>query len=164
MLLGILSDSHGRAMMVRHAMSLFDAQGVTQIIHCGDVGGLDVFDEMAGRKLAFVWGNTDEPEAGVEAYLRTLGIASPQHVPVQLECDGKRIAVFHGHEEGFARGVRGLDVEYLFHGHTHIARDEKFNGKRVINPGALHRAARKTVATLDTVTGCVTFHEIDGRA
>lgn len=164
MLLGILSDSHGRAMMVRRAMALFDALGAAQIIHCGDVGGVDVFDEMAGRKVAFVWGNTDEPEAGVEAYLRTVGIAPPPAVPVRLECDGKRIAVFHGHEEGFAAGLRRLEVDYLFHGHTHMARDEHFNGKRVINPGALQRAARKTVATLDTVTDCVTFHEIGERS
>ena len=163
MLLGILSDSHGRALMVRKAMALFDALGVAQIIHCGDVGGMDVFDEMAGRNVAFVWGNTDEPDAGVEAYLRTIGIPPPPAVPVRLQCDGKRIAVFHGHEEGFARGLRGLDVDYLFHGHTHIARDEKYNSKRVINPGALQRAAKKSVATLDTVTDCVTFHEIAER-
>jgi putative phosphoesterase len=146
--------------MVRKAMALFDSLGVTQVLHCGDVGGMDVFDEMAGRKVAFVWGNTDEPEAGAEAYLHTVGIAPPREVPVRLECDGKRIAMFHGHEEGFARALRALDVDYLFHGHTHVARDEKFSGKRVINPGALHRAARKTVATLDTVTDCVTFHEV----
>lgn len=163
MLIGILSDSHGRAMMVRRAMALFDALGATQIIHCGDVGGVDVFDEMVGRRVAFVWGNTDEPDSAQNAYLRSVGLTPPADVPVRLECDGKRIAVFHGHEPEFARSLRNLEVDYVFHGHTHIARDEQYNGRRIINPGALHRAVKKTAATLDTVTESVTFHEIAER-
>jgi len=163
LLLGIMSDSHGRALMVRKALALFDALGVVQVIHCGDVGGENVFDELVGRRVAFVWGNTDEPGGGIEAYLRTVSIPAPRSVPIRLECDGKSIAVFHGHERGFDSALRNLDVDYLFHGHTHIPRDERIHGKRVINPGALHRASPKTVATLDTVTDQLTFHEITGR-
>lgn len=162
MLLGLMSDSHGRAMMVRNALTLFDSLGVDRIIHCGDVGGENVFDELVGRDVAFVWGNTDDPHGGIETYLRTVGIPPPQAPPLRLDCVNKRIAVFHGHEPGFASAVRHLDVDYLFHGHTHQCRDEHVGGKRIINPGALHRASPKTVATLDLVTDHVTFHEIAG--
>lgn len=160
MLVGILSDSHGRHLAVRQAMTLFDKLGISQVIHCGDVGSTEVFDEMIGRSCAFVWGNMDFPHDGLLSYARSLGLPIPEEVPVRLELDGKRFAVLHGHEPGFNVALQRLDVDYILHGHTHIARDEMLHGKRIINPGALHRAARKTVATLDTQTDQLTFHEI----
>ena len=73
---------------------------------------------------------------------------------------GKQIAVFHGHEGPFHWAIDHLEVDYLLHGHTHVVRDERVSGKRIINPGALHRAARKTVATLDVDRDELIFHEI----
>lgn len=143
-------------------MALFDKLGVSQVIHCGDVGSSEVFDEMIGRPCTFVWGNMDFPHDGLLTYAQSLGLPIPQEVPVRVELDGKRFAVFHGHEPGFNAALRSLDVDYILHGHTHVACDEMLNGKRIINPGALYRAARKTVATLDTQSNQVTFHEIRG--
>ncbi len=160
MLIGILSDSHGRHLAVRVAVALFDKLGVSHLIHCGDVGSSDVFDQMVGRPCTFVWGNMDFPADGLLTYAQALGLAIPHDIPVRLELGGKRFAVFHGHEPGFNKAIQRLDVDYILHGHTHVACDEKYNGKRVINPGALHRAARKTVATLDTETDQLTFHEV----
>jgi len=160
LLVGILSDSHGRHLAVRAAMELFDKLGVSHVIHCGDVGSPDVFDEMIGRPLNFVWGNMDFPEDGLLTYAQSLGLPIPQAIPVRLDLDGKRFAVFHGHEANFDTAPHQLEVDYILHGHTHVACDEKRNGIRIINPGALHRAARKTVATLDTGTDQLTFHEI----
>lgn len=160
MLVGILSDSHGRYPAVRQAMALFDRLGVQHVIHCGDVGDEDVFDELVGRPFTFVWGNTDYGSDGLKAYLETLGISPPVEVPTRLQLDGKRFAIFHGHERGFEAAVAGLEVDYLLHGHSHVPRNERLFGKRVINPGALHRVRQRTVATLDTEADTVTFHEI----
>ena len=162
MLIGILSDSHGRHLAVRQAIALFDQLGVAHIIHCGDVGSPEVFDEMLGRPCTFVWGNMDFPDEGLLTHARATGLPIPAEIPTRLELDGKRIAVFHGHEPGFSDAVRRLDVDYILHGHTHVVCDERLDGKRIINPGALFRAARKTVATLDTTTDELTFHEIRG--
>lgn len=63
MKLGIMSDSHGHAGPVRLALTLLDGRGADAIIHCGDVGSLDVLDELAGRRCWFVWGNTDYARA-----------------------------------------------------------------------------------------------------
>ncbi len=160
MLIGILSDSHGQHRMVRKAMSLFDKSGVSHIIHCGDVGGIPVIDEMVGNDCTFVWGNMDSRDGGLEEYLQTVGISIPVAVPTRLTLGGKRFAVFHGHEPAFALSLDTLDVEYVLHGHTHTARDERVGSVRVINPGALHDAPRKTVAVLDTVSDSLSFHEI----
>ena len=162
MLIGILSDSHGRHLAVRQAVALFDQLGASHLIHCGDVGSPEVFDEMVGRPFTFVWGNMDFPHDGLLTYAQSLGLAIPQEVPVRIELGGKTFAVFHGHEPGFDSAMRRLNVDYVLHGHTHVACDEKFSGKRIINPGALYRAARKTIAMLDTKTDELVFHEVRG--
>lgn len=159
-LIGILSDTHGQYLGTHRAVALFDKLGVEHIIHCGDVGGESVFDELLGRPCTFVWGNMDRRDGGLLAYLQCVGIPVPTEVPTRIKLDGKRIAVFHGHERGFQRAVRTLDVDCLLHGHSHVVRDEIHGGKRIINPGALHRARRKTVAVLDTTNDELTFYEI----
>lgn len=160
MLIGILSDSHNHCEPVRRALALFDSLGVTQLIHCGDVGGTGVFDEFVGRDLAFVWGNTDYPEEGLLAYLDTVGIGVPDRVPVRLTLDGKTFAVFHGHERGFDSAIASLDVDYILHGHSHIPHHDLRGKTHIVNPGALHRTRQKTVATLDTAMDKLTFHNI----
>lgn len=157
-----MSDSHGRHNAVRRALARFDELGVQEIIHCGDVGGMSVFDELAGRKVSFVWGNTDEPDQALIAYIVSIGLALPGTLPLRLSLDGKQLAVFHGHESNFDAAVSHLAVDYILHGHTHVPRNETIRDRRIINPGALHRAPRKTVATLDVSGGRVDFHAIDG--
>ena len=70
------------------------------------------------------------------------------------------LPIYHGHERGFRDAPYRLDVDYIFHGHSHQIRDEQLDGVRIINPGALCRANPKTVATLDTETDQLTFHKI----
>ena len=160
MLIGILSDTHGQHLAVRRAVALFDQLGVEHIIHCGDVGGETVFDELVGWRCTFVWGNMDRRPGRLLGYLDNVGIPVPAEMPTMIELGGKRFAIFHGHEPSFARAAINLDVDYILHGHTHAPRDETLNGKRIINPGALHRVHRRTVATLETVSDELTFHEI----
>jgi putative phosphoesterase len=160
LLVGILSDSHGKYLAVRQALALFDKLGVSYIIHCGDVGGPAVFDELIGRRVSFVWGNMDLADDGRLAYLEAIGIRPPSELPVRLELDGKTFAVFHGHENGFNKAAKTLEVDYILHGHTHTPRDQTVSGKRFINPGALHHTRRQTVATLDTAIDEVRFHAI----
>jgi putative phosphoesterase len=162
MLVGIMSDSHGRQRAVRAALALFDARGVSHVVHCGDVGGQVVFDELVGRSVTFVWGNTDVPSGGLLAYLATVGVRPPRSVPETLRLDGKTLAVYHGHEPGFDEAVRGTRFDYLLHGHTHERRDERSGRMRVINPGALHRASPHTVAVLDTAADALEFLTVAG--
>ncbi len=157
MLIGILSDSHGQRLRVRSALALFDRLGVEHVVHCGDVGGTDVLDELIGRAAHFVWGNCDAPDRGVRAYLDTVGLPAPPHPPLELALSGKRILVYHGHERDFHRAVGRADADYLLHGHTHTRRDDRIGRMRIINPGALHRANPKTVATLDLASDRLAF-------
>ena len=150
--------------MVRRAVQIFNELGAQHLIHCGDIGGTGVFDELLHCPLTFVWGNCDFYDSGLLAYLKSVKIAEPaERPPTVVTLAGKRIAVFHGHEQGFHRAPESLDVQYIMHGHTHVARDESANGTRIINPGALHRARVKSVASLDLAEDKLTFHEVDSR-
>lgn len=148
MKLGILSDSHGRVEMVRRALAELDAAGTQVFVHCGDVGGLDVLDELAGRRAWFVWGNTDEPRPFWRPHVAELGLPWPDG-PVELALAGRSIGVYHGHERAFREALRDARFDYLLHGHTHQRDDYREGPMRVINPGALHRVALPTVAVLD---------------
>jgi uncharacterized protein len=159
LIVGVMSDTHGNHLAARKAVEIFKRVGVGHIIHCGDVGGEGVFDELIGHPLTFVWGNTDEPNQALAAYVRALGVALPNGVPAQVELGGKRFAVFHGHEKQF-RSCKLLKVDYVLYGHTHEADVEVLDGKCFVNPGALFRANPKTVATIDTQSSEIKFHAV----
>ena len=159
MIVGVMSDTHGHVLAARVAIELFELAGVGYVIHCGDVGGEEVFDELMGKPVTFVWGNTDTPDDGLVAYLKATGFSVPDGVPARVELDGKKFAVFHGHEPQF-RTCKQLDVDFVLYGHTHEADVEVLDGKCFVNPGALFRANPKTVATINTQTSEIQFHEV----
>jgi putative phosphoesterase len=155
-----MSDTHGHYLAAREAMEIFEREGAGHIIHCGDVGGEDVFDELMGKPITFVWGNTDTPNDVLVAYLQATGLTIPNGVPARIELGGKKFAVFHGHESQF-RACKQLDVDFVLYGHTHEADVEVLDGKCFVNPGALFRADPKTVATINTETNDIQFHEVN---
>ncbi len=162
MKLGIMSDSHGRAGLVQNALAVLKAAGAEAVIHCGDVGGLPVFDALAGWRCWFVWGNTDFPDPSWRAYLAALQIDWPGG-PLSIRVARRRIAIFHGHEHAFQEALLAGEHDYLLHGHSHRANDYRVGAMRVINPGALHRVSTRTVALLDLATDELCFHEVDAR-
>lgn len=159
MKLGILSDSHGRIPALRQALHVLTETGAEAFIHCGDVGGVDALEELAGRTCWFVWGNTDVPHPAWRAHVEELGLSWPSG-PVRLELEGKHIGVFHGHEREFVKAIDEAKLDYLLHGHTHERDDYYVGSMRVINPGALHRVSTRTVATLDLATGTLEYYEV----
>lgn len=157
MLLGILSDTHDRIDAAAAAVALLKGAGAEFFLHCGDVGGEGVLDQLAGLRAAFVWGNTDWDHAALQRYAADLGIQCLGAFG-ELELDGKAIAIAHGDDSRSVRRVLdGQKHDYLFVGHSHVKADQRFGRVRVINPGALHRAREKTVATLDTTSDLLRF-------
>ena len=157
--LGIGSDSHGRVHHLRRALEMLQSAGADAFIHCGDIGGVDAIDELAGRRCWFVWGNTDDPHPTWRKYMEDLGMSWPTG-PLELELAGKRVSVFHGHERQFQRTLDAADHDYLLHGHTHRRDDYRLGKMRVINPGALHRVAVRKVALLDLDRDHLEFLEV----
>lgn len=179
MLLGILSDSHGRHERTARAVRILRGYGAEAFIHCGDIGTRLVLDALAGLNAWFVWGNNDVPDDPfLNQYVAALGLPLPPEPPLRVRLAGRCLAVFHGHEPEFGRLIDALragradqvaalvgDAQFVLYGHTHVAADEQLGGVRLINPGALHRARQYTVALLDLESDklmSVPLPEVDG--
>jgi hypothetical protein len=158
MILGILSDTHGRSEIAERAIALLLDRGSEFIIHCGDVGD-GVLELLPSGKSAFVFGNTDYDVEGLRRLAKSLDVRCFDHGGI-VELGGKRIAVAHGDQSRIMNGFLADEVYYLLTGHTHVAHDRRPGATRMINPGALHRAVRKTVAVLDLETDVLKFETL----
>jgi hypothetical protein len=148
MKIGIVSDTHGNVTNARAAADLLRSFEIELVIHCGDVGSVDVIGCFADWPTHFVFGNVDDPTvladeihaAGQTCHDR-FGSISPADVS---------IAFLHG--DDLARldeAITSGRWKIVCHGHTHVARELLVGDTLVLNPGALHRAATKTIAIVD---------------
>jgi putative phosphoesterase len=149
-IVGLLSDTHGHVKRTARAVQLLLDHGAECLVHCGDVGGTEVLDCLAGHPATFVFGNNDLDRTELARYAADIGITCG-HTMGRLLFGGKTGVVTHGDDPAIVRKVlKDQTADYLFVGHTHEPADHRQGRVRVINPGALHRAAERTVAVLDT--------------
>jgi putative phosphoesterase len=121
---GLISDTHG--LLRPQVAAAFD--GVSLILHAGDVGGAKVLESLAAiAPVEAVFGNVDDVHDPSLARERTVTVG------------GATIHVSHGHELGrpsaelmLAR-YRG---DVLVFGHTHKAVVVRDGARMVVNPGA----------------------------
>jgi len=163
MILGILSDTHGRFAAARKGVELLRARGATYLIHCGDVGGEDILDLLADDPpaAAFVFGNNDYERDELARYAESIGVKC-LHAFGTVTLDDKQIAVTHGDNGSTVRRIlQAQEHDYLLLGHSHVHGEQRVGRVRMINPGALHRASPKTVARLDTESDELIFFPIE---
>lgn len=151
MKIGILSDTHDRLKRTLRAVQLLQNEGAEALIHCGDLTGVEIVQACALLPTYYVFGNNDfELEHLRQAMLQNHAHCLEFGGEVLLA--GKRVAVTHGDRLSEVRRLRQSDPDYLLYGHSHVADDRQDGPTRWINPGALHRAAEKSVALLDLST------------
>jgi len=126
MRIGLISDTHGK--LRPRVFEVFE--GVDLILHAGDVGPLDIITELEAIAPAHaVLGNTDSWE--LRPRIRE---------QVELELEGKRVVLVHGHQVGAPTAARLIPphpgAHITVYGHTHRQRVDRVNGTLVINPGA----------------------------
>lgn len=148
MLIGVLSDSHGRADTTARAVHALLDRGAQMLIHLGDLEAEAVIDELVGHNARIVFGNCDWDEQALAHHAELVGVRV-DHPLGLAEVDGKRIAFTHGHLPRVMQDAMNDGVDYLLYGHSHTVSDERCGRTRLINPGALFRAPRYTVALLD---------------
>lgn len=123
MLIGLIADTHG---LIR-AEALRALAGVGVILHAGDVGGHDVIAALETiAPVRAVRGNTDSD-----------ALRLPDRIDVEFE--GVRIHVSHGHEIGSPTPERlasRYDADVIVYGHTHRSMVKHIGTALVINPGA----------------------------
>lgn len=157
MLVGLVSNSSGRADAMAAAAALLRDRGADLIVHCGDVGGRHVLDEMAKVESAFVWGDRDNDRMGLLRHARLLNLVC-FGVLGELDLDGKRAVLAHGDDRKLLRRlVDEQQYDYLFCGHDLEGEDRKVGNTRIVNPGSLHGSPARSAALLSTTSGEVKF-------
>lgn len=126
MRIGLISDTHNQ--LRSHVLDLF--AGVDLILHAGDVGDMDIIVELETiAPVHAVMGNTDSQE--LRPRLRDA---------VELELEGHRVVVVHGHVLGSPNAPRlhaiYPDADIIVYGHTHRQRLDEVDGCLIVNPGA----------------------------
>ncbi len=145
MRIGLISDTHGR-----WSPCLPDVfQGVSLILHAGDVGSPEVLQRLECIAPAYaVRGNCDHgPQLAALPRSRT------------VDAQKLRIGLVHGDlldQSDLARAAwehfAGSDVKIVVHGHTHQPSQCVIDGVLIVNPGAVFQYSsdmRRTVAILD---------------
>lgn len=125
----VFSDSHGNVEAMESAIRRYPAD---LIVHLGDnVRDAMHLQGLSAAPVEYVRGNCD------------IGYGNAP-LKLQLNLDGKRILLTHGHEYQVKRGrdllraeLERLNVDIILYGHTHIALAEHIGGKLILNPGAV---------------------------
>lgn len=143
MRIAILSDTHNQITRTQEAIDVCRAEGITEMIHCGDVTRVEMVELFTDFTLHLIYGNNDIDEVGLRLAAQSCGAGSTCGEIYTAEIDGKRLAAIHGDAYLMLDDlIRSQRFDYVFHGHTHRIRDEKIGKTRVINPGALGGSRR----------------------
>ena len=167
MILGILSDTHGHLARTQQAGNILLEQEASAIIHCGDIGSEAVLIELAAIfdpadiPVHAVLGNVDVYNDDLIHFPETTCIRVQRFA--ELELGGHAIAIIHGDDyRYFEQAVMSGRFEYVFTGHTHERDDRTVGDTRIINPGAVYRAAELGCATLNLTTGKLRYFGFEG--
>lgn len=162
MRIGIISDTHDNLRNLDTALDILKEEGISLLLHCGDLSGPGVVEALSDFDVWIARGNVDHHPELERAVLEALGkgrLAERHH----LTLEGHSALLVHGHQEGeLRRLISAGGYAYVFHGHTHRRRDETVGSTRVINPGALGgmRWQRRSFCILDLQSDSVTFIEV----
>lgn len=160
MKIGILSDSHDHIERTRVAVHMLKENGADILVHCGDLATTEIVAECAVLPFYFVFGNHDADN------VPALRSAAVEHKATCLEWAGefslsnRRVGVTHGHLTMDLQPLLNSWPDYLLSGHSHQAHDRMSGTTRRINPGALYRATKYSVAILDVDADDVKFLEL----
>ena len=152
MMIGAMADTHDRLDAVSKAISFFNSQQVTDVLHAGDLVSpfvAPLFSELKA-KLHYIWGNNEGDHEFIKVRFADIGV-TPLGDFAALELGGKKIALLHGtHQEVVDSLIDSGHYYLVVRGHSHRA--EIIESKAlVVNPGEVcgYLTGRQTVALID---------------
>lgn len=163
MQIGVLSDTHDNLANLTVALETFREKGLKTVIHCGDLTDFSLISQFSGFRLIYLLGNMDYATGTIQQRVARLSEDSFAGPVFRGKLDGVSIAATHSHLEGKVMDlVRERRFQWLFHGHTHVKRDEVVQGTRIVNPGALGGLARgpRSFCIVNLTAGTVDFISI----
>jgi len=155
MRIGILGDTHDHLPNIRHAVGLLNREAEGLFLHTGDFISPFVVPVIAGLEgtVIGVYGNNDGDRDLLRTRCGESGNVRIEGNFYEMECDGLRIALLHGHEKALLADLieSGL-FDLVVHGHTHRASISSRGRTLVINPGEVcgYLTGTPTCACYDT--------------
>jgi putative phosphoesterase len=153
MKIGIISDTHDDLNSVDRAISIFNREKVSRVIHAGDFifpGVVERFRKLESAKLVGVLGNNDGEKFGLLKKFEEIGGELKRSDLGEIEDDDNkdvRIAVYHGTDQNLREAAIQSGIYDVFiHGHTHVKRwaqklikiSDKEKKILALNPGTAH--------------------------
>ncbi|OQB85264.1 MAG: hypothetical protein BWX85_00797 [Chloroflexi bacterium ADurb.Bin120] len=144
MKIGVLSDTHDNLANLLAVLEICREQQIDTVIHCGDLTGLEMVSPFAGFRTIFTYGNMDHISGAIKKRFEKIGKDNYAGLVFTGALGGVSIAATHSHIEGKLMDlVSSQRYKWVFHGHTHLKRDEIIHGLRIVNPGALGGLGRE---------------------
>ena len=149
MRIGVISDTHGHIELTRPAVRMLESLEVDAVLHCGDIGSLDIVEMFAPWPTHFVFGNCDFDTATLAAGIEKAG-QTCHGMFGDFELGGVRIGLLHSHDhKRFRQIVASSDYGLVCYGHTHMAAIDRHGETLVVNPGAIYRANPHSIAVVE---------------
>ncbi len=152
--IGIISDTHDDLNSVDKAISIFNREKVSLVVHAGDFifpGVVERFRELKSSKLVGVLGNNDGEKLGLLKKFEEIGGELKRSDLGEIQDDDNknlRIAVYHGTDQNLREAaIQSGTYDVFIHGHTHVKRwaqkrikiYDKEKEIVVLNPGTSNR-------------------------
>ena len=135
LLIGVTGDTHNNLKNISKICNIFNERRPSFVIHTGDITlakSLKAFSELK-MSLIGVFGNNDELEkASLLNEAKSLNFSLNEE-PHLIEIKNKKILILH-HPE-LINNVETKNIDFIFHGHTHMYRLENINNTIIFNPG-----------------------------
>jgi uncharacterized protein len=153
MRIGVVSDTHGQMRNAMAAVRMLESLEVDAVLHCGDIGAVEIVPLFRAWPTHFVLGNVDGyNEVELQKAIESGGMSFHGRF-ADLQLGGRRIAVLHSDDaKQFRETVASGTWDLVCYGHTHEPEWHRVGTTLVLNPGALYRARRHTLAIVDLTT------------
>lgn len=152
MRIGVISDTHGHTLNTLAAVRMLDSLAVEAVLHAGDIGTVEIPPLLATWPAHFVFGNCDHQRSELWSAIEQAGKTCHGRLG-DFELGGRRIALIHSDDAAqFRRVCNSGEYDLVCYGHTHVAEQHRVGNTLVLNPGALYRATRHTIAVVDLET------------
>src|SRR5262249_22297756 len=133
----------------RPAVRMLESMEIDAVLHCGDIGSMDVVNLFKSWPAHFVFGNCDENTKAFAAAIEKAG-QTCHGLFGDLEFDGIKVALLHSHERRrFLDAIDGGKYGLVCYGHTHVAAIDRRGTTVVLNPGAIYRASPHSIGVVD---------------
>jgi putative phosphoesterase len=154
--LGVVSDTHGNTISTQKAVRVLESMQVDAVLHCGDIGSAAIPPLFASWPTHFVFGNVDWNRNELQQAIEQAGLSTHGRFGA-FQAGERRIALLHSDDEKrFRDTIQNGKWDLVCYGHTHLAEHHFVNKTLVLNPGAIDRTRRPSVAVVNISTLDVT--------